>query len=79
MSRRNRTLLRLLEFFLIGLVFGVIEDLLAIYFSTDAKITRETLVIVFLVALPFAIFSELIVDHPGFWKKLFRIKNGEEK
>ncbi len=62
MSTKKRITFRLLEFFVIGLVFGIIEDLLAIKIATDAKITWQTVWIAFMVALPFAIVSELVVD-----------------
>jgi hypothetical protein len=78
MSSRRKTVIRFLEFFIVGLGLGLAEDLLAIKFTTDAAITRETVGLVFLIALPFAIFSELIVDHPDFWRKLLG-KNNEEK
>jgi heme/copper-type cytochrome/quinol oxidase subunit 4 len=57
---------RFLEFLLIGVLMGVIEDLLAISLATDASFDARVLIIVVAVAIPFAAFSELIVDHPGF-------------
>lgn len=62
----KRSLERFLEFLLIGVVMGVVEDLLAIHFATDATFTWDVLIIVVAVAIPFAAFSELVVDHPGF-------------
>jgi hypothetical protein len=59
---KKKIIAHLIEFFLIGLVMGVVEDLLAIHFATDAKITFNTLKVAFVVALPFAIISELVVD-----------------
>ncbi len=57
---------------------GVVEDIIAVRFSTDEEITLRVIGIVFLVALPFAVISEYIVDHPRFWKTILRIKeNGE--
>ena len=61
---------RLLEFFVIGLVFGIIEDLLAITLTTNAKLEWSTVLVVFFIALPFAVISELVVDHPKFWQKI---------
>ncbi len=57
---------RFLEFFIVGLVLGVIEDLIVISLATDKTIDFNVFAIAFLVALPFAIFSELIVDHDKF-------------
>lgn len=54
---------RMLEFFIIGVVMGVVEDIIAVSVSTDASITWNLILIVTLVAIPFAIISELVVDH----------------
>lgn len=66
---------RFLEFFFVGVCLGVIEDLIAITLATDKQIDFRVFVIAFLVAFPFAVFSELIVDHDKFKrfiKKTFR-------
>lgn len=63
--------LRLLEFALIGVAFGMIEDLLAVILVTDEPIDLRVIWIVFLIALPFAFISEYVVDHPKFWKIFF--------
>ncbi len=68
---------RLLEFIVIGLVMGVAEDLLAVWFSTGEPITWNVLAIVFVIALPFAFISEYVVDHPKFWRAAFGIKRKE--
>jgi hypothetical protein len=72
---KKRIHIRFVEFFIIGVAMGVIEDIIAIKLSTDATITFETIVIAALVALPFAAFSELVVDRPMFWKKFLRLKD----
>lgn len=63
---RREQLERFLEFLFIGVALGVVEDLIAIRFATDAAFNLHVLGIVVLVAIPFAAFSELIVDHPDF-------------
>jgi uncharacterized membrane protein (DUF106 family) len=70
---RKRHIYRFLEFFLIGFIMGIAEDLLAIHFATDATITIEVVYVAAIVALPFAVFSELIVDwkHIKFMRKLW--------
>jgi membrane protein CcdC involved in cytochrome C biogenesis len=73
MKRKN--IIRLIEFFVVGLIFGILEDLLAIVLTSDTEITGKTILIASLVALPFAVFSELIVDHPTFQKKVLRDKS----
>lgn len=55
---------RFLEFLMIGVVMGVTEDLIAIRLATDASFDPRVIGIVVLVAIPFAAFSELIVDRP---------------
>ena len=70
MSSKRRLFVRFLEFFVIGVVFGLGEDLIAIKITTGASITWKMVWIVLLVSVPFAVFTELIVDHPDFWKKL---------
>lgn len=62
---------RFLEFFIVGLALGVVEDLIAIFLVTGEPIDFRIVWIAFFVALPFAIFSELIVDHDKF-KSLMR-------
>ena len=69
MSKLKR--LRILEFLVIGVFMGIIEDLIAIAVATDASIDFSVIGVVFLVALPFAFLSEVVVDHPRFWEKIF--------
>ncbi len=57
---------RFLEFFIVGICLGVVEDLIAISLATDKAIDFRVFLIATLVAFPFAIFSELIVDHDKF-------------
>jgi len=57
---------------------GVAEDLIAIHFATDAVITPRVIYVAIIVALPFAAFSELIVDWRHF-KTIRKLKNQLEK
>jgi uncharacterized membrane protein len=59
---KRKIVAHLVEFFFVGLVMGIVEDVLAIKLATDAKITPHTFWVAFLVALPFAVISELLVD-----------------
>jgi hypothetical protein len=52
-----------LEFLIFGVVMGIVEDMIAITLSTGQPITWNVLVIVTLVAIPFAAIGELIVDR----------------
>ena len=76
---KRRVTIRFFEFFVIGLVMGVSEDLLAIHFATEAKITPHVFKVAFLVALPFAIISELIVDSKVFRRLLFGPPNPSKR
>ncbi|AOV94399.1 hypothetical protein AQV86_00560 [Nanohaloarchaea archaeon SG9] len=57
---------RFLEFLTIGVLMGVIEDLIAVKLATGETIDLRMIGVVLLVAIPFAAFSELIVDHDDF-------------
>ena len=67
--------MRFLEFIIVGVAMGMAEDILAVKFATGEPITGQVVWIVLLIALPFAVISEYVVDHPRFWKTLFRIKD----
>lgn len=64
---------RFLEFFIVGLALGVLEDLIAITLATEKAIDLRVFVIAFFVAFPFAVFSELIVDHDRFKRFMGRL------
>jgi len=68
MERRKR-IERFVEFLLVGVAMGVIEDVLAVKLATGEPITLEVIGVVFMVALPFAVFSELIVDDTDFLER----------
>lgn len=62
----NRKAEIFLEFFVFGLLMGITEDAIAIFASTGEQITLRIILISAFVALPFAAFSELIVDRIDF-------------
>lgn len=66
----RKRLIRFTEFFIVGLMMGISEDLMAIYFATGESITIHIFVIASIVSVPFAFFSELVVDHPDFWPRI---------
>lgn len=70
---KRKIISHLIEFFFVSLLMGIIEDLLAIHFATDAKITFEVVKVAFLVALPFAFISEILVDY-GIFRRAFKNK-----
>jgi len=63
------------EFLLFGIIFGIAEDLIAVFFVTGEPITWKIVGIVVLVAIPFAIVGELIADNIDFirlYEKFFK-------
>ncbi|MGI5825962.1 MAG: hypothetical protein ACOX50_00960 [Patescibacteria group bacterium] len=73
-DEKKRVISHLIEFFFVGLLMGIVEDILAIKFATNAKITFDTFKVAFLVALPFAFINELLVDSKTIRKILFSKK-----
>lgn len=65
-NMKKKHIERFLEFLLVGVAMGVIEDLIAVKLSTGVMIDLKILLVVTLVAIPFAAFSELIVDKEDF-------------
>lgn len=60
--RRRDKLERFTEFLIFGIVLGVTEDIIAVKLVTGESITLRMVALVVLVTVPFAAFSELIVD-----------------
>jgi len=58
-----------LEFLIFGVIMGVVEDITAIALATGEPITLKMIVIIILVAIPFAAIGELIVDRIDIVKK----------
>lgn len=56
---------RFTEFLIIGIALGTVEDVLAVRLATGQPITMHTVGIIIMVAIPFAAFSELVVDNPN--------------
>lgn len=56
------------EFFIFGLIIGIIEDLLAIKLVTGEPITLKAIGIIILIAIPFAILGEIVADRIDFVK-----------
>lgn len=60
--KRRRRIERFTEFLLVGVLLGVVEDMIAVMLVTGESFSLEMLGIVIMVTVPFAAFSELIVD-----------------
>jgi|GEM_PF-2802582 hypothetical protein len=73
-----RILKRSLEYFIIGIIVDLSENLLIIKFATEEVITWETVKIAIIVVLPFAILMELVFD-PIIRRRILKIENNKKK
>ncbi len=74
-NHRRKRLEVFFEFLIFGLVLGIVEDIIAIWLATDAKITPHVFLVVLFVTIPFAALGELIVDRKDWFKAIWvRIK-----
>lgn len=64
MYMNSKSIERFLEFVVIGVLFGTVEDLIAVKLATGETIDLYMIGVVVAVAVPFAAFSELYIDHP---------------
>jgi len=63
------------EFLIFGIIVGVIEDLIAVEVVADVAITWHVVGIIVLIAIPFALLGEVLVDRIDFvevFKKVFK-------
>lgn len=59
----NRRIKVFLGFLIFGVILGLVENVLAINFSTDLPLDAKAFVVSLLVVIPFAGIGELIVDR----------------
>lgn len=73
--------MRFLEFLIVGVAMGLVEDIIAIKLTTGAVIDSHVIWIALLVAIPFAAFSELIVDwnHIKFLRKMWETQTPKRR
>lgn len=64
--------LRIIEFLIIGLVVNSLDNVIAVKYAAGAELTWDILGKIFIFVVPFAILSELVVDHPKFWKSVMK-------
>lgn len=69
---KQKTIVRVLEFVLFGVVTGIIESTLSIYIFGERLLSGHELLLLLLIVIPFAALEELVVDHPLFWKRVFK-------
>jgi hypothetical protein len=65
------------EFLIFGVLIGIIEDLIAVKFAAGGPITLKVIGLIILIAIPFAILGEIIVDKINFveiFQKIFKKK-----
>ncbi len=58
----SKYLKRIAEFFVVGVIFNLADNLLSISVVTDAAITPQIIGLVLILTVPFAVISELVVD-----------------
>jgi hypothetical protein len=66
------TKIRILEFVIAGILFDLVENIVVFKASTGRTLVWEEIGVAALIVIPFAVLSELIIDHPRFWHRLFR-------
>ena len=67
-----------LEFLILGIIIGVVEDIIVIKVLTDHIFTLKDFGIIVLIAIPFAFVGEILVDKIDFaeiLQKIFSKKN----
>jgi hypothetical protein len=65
-SKRAKRIEVTIEFLLFGIAIGIVEDILAVSITTGEPITWTIVGIIVLIAIPFAILGEVIVDNVDF-------------
>ena len=79
MAKRNWKKIEVVfELLVFGIIIGIAEDLIAIKLATGEEITPRVILIVVLIAIPFAIIGEVIfdrIDFAGIFKRMFGGKN----
>jgi hypothetical protein len=69
---KPNTKFRILEFIIAGLVLDLIENIVTVKFATHERITWNIVLVAFVVVIPFAIITEIVIDHPKFWERASR-------
>ena len=68
------TKIRILEFIVAGIMLDLIENAIVFKAASGRALAFEEMGTAILVIIPFAILTELVIDHPRFWHRLFRRK-----
>ncbi len=66
---KHSTKFRILEFIIAGLLLDLIENIVTVKFATHEQITWKIVSVAFVVVIPFAVITEIVIDHPKFWER----------
>lgn len=67
------------EFLVFGILIGTIEDIIAVKVVAGIPITLQTIGVIVMIAIPFAILGEVFADTIDFvelFRKVFRKRSG---
>ncbi|MCC6934760.1 MAG: hypothetical protein IT406_03695 [Candidatus Yanofskybacteria bacterium] len=68
------TKFRILEFIVAGILLDLVENLVVFKVAAGRTLVLEEMLVAVAVIVPFAAVTELVIDHPRFWHRLFRMK-----
>lgn len=66
------TKIRILEFIVAGVLLDLIENAVVFKAASGRALALNEVGVAILVIIPFAVLTELVIDHPRFWHRLFR-------
>ncbi len=66
------TKIRILEFIVAGILLDLVENAIVMRVTTGESMALTEMGVAMLVIIPFAVLTELVIDHPRFWHRLFR-------
>ncbi|OHA90857.1 MAG: hypothetical protein A2832_00880 [Candidatus Zambryskibacteria bacterium RIFCSPHIGHO2_01_FULL_44_22b] len=74
MPVKFNTKIRILEFVVAGIILDLVENIISIKLTTQAELNLRIFLVTLVIVVPFAILTELVIDHPNFWNKVLRLK-----
>ena len=74
MPVKFNTKIRILEFVVAGIILDLVENIISIKLTTEADLNLKVFLVTLLVVIPFAVLTELVIDHPEFWNRVLRLK-----
>lgn len=70
----RNTWFRILEFVVAGVLLDLVENSIVFRAAAGRALALREVGIAVLVIIPFAALTELVIDHPRFWHRLFRLQ-----